>query len=198
MKDILQKYLPEQSIEGVIQLLKLEQIYFKIVPGRVTKYGDYRKLRSGQAQISVNGDLNPYRFLITTLHEIAHAVAFKQYGINIKPHGKEWKLTFQKIMIPFLKSDIFPEKLLFYLKIHFQNPRASTDTDVQLALCLDSYNKNTVTNTFIYELLKGAKFRTSDGRVFIKDSKKTKRYVCIEEATGQQYLFQPNAVIEPL
>ena len=54
MKDILQKYLPEQSIEGVIQLLKLEQIYFKIVPGRVTKYGDYRKLRSGQAHISVN------------------------------------------------------------------------------------------------------------------------------------------------
>ena len=48
-------------------------------------------------------NLNPYRFLMTLVHEVAHLVAFQKYGRAIKPHGKEWKFTFQTLMLPFIR-----------------------------------------------------------------------------------------------
>ena len=74
-------------------------------------------LSEGVHQISVNNSANPYRFLITIIHEIAHLVAFKDFGYFIKPHGKEWKSCYQKLITPFLKPEIFPQKLLIMIDL---------------------------------------------------------------------------------
>ena len=65
MTEILEKYIPQASVSSVFDLVKLNDIHLKIVNERVTRHGDYRKLPDGQHQITVNANLNPYRFLNT-------------------------------------------------------------------------------------------------------------------------------------
>lgn len=199
MQDVLKKYLPSQAVEPIFELIKINGVYLKIVNQRQTKHGDYRRLPSGEHIITINNSLNKYRFLMTLVHEIAHLVAFQKFGRTIKPHGKEWKYTFQKLMLPFIRPEIFPNSILPLIARHFKNPTASSDTDARLSVALQQYDEITDnTTSYIYQLPLGTKFRISNGKVFQKGYQKIKRYECIEIATGQMYLFQPNAKVEAL
>lgn len=195
MVNILAKYIPEASVKPVFELIKQHRVFLKIVNERVTRHGDYRQLPSGQHQITVNATLNRYRFLITLIHEIAHLVAIEKYGRRIKPHGAEWKYTFQVLMIPFIRPEVFPNELLPLLARHFRNPRASSDTDAHLSLALKKYDPENDKN-FIFEIPHGALFRIHNGRIFKKGNRKVKRYECIEMESGRIYLFNPNAEVE--
>ncbi|MBQ0787816.1 MAG: SprT-like domain-containing protein, partial [Oceanihabitans sp.] len=95
MQNTLQNYIPAQAIPYVLNLLKHDNLVVKVKKERKTRHGDYRKLPNNKHQITINANLNSYRFLITLIHEIAHLEAFTKYGRFIKPHGKEWKQTFQ-------------------------------------------------------------------------------------------------------
>ena len=125
LQETLLKYVPENAVNQCIKLIKDNFVHLKIVNERQTKHGDYRKAMSGKHEISVNGSLNKYRFLMTLIHEIAHLMAFEKFGRDIKPHGVEWKMTFQRIMLPFLRPDVYPNDLLPLLARHFRNPSAS-------------------------------------------------------------------------
>jgi len=70
MKDILTKYLPVNAVEPVSELIKMNGVHLKIVNERVTRHGDYRRMPDGSQQITINANLNKYRFLITSVHEI--------------------------------------------------------------------------------------------------------------------------------
>ncbi len=196
MKVILEKYLPERAIHGCFELIKVNNVHLKIVNHRVTRHGDYRRLPNGQHQITVNASLNNYRFLITLVHEIAHLVAFEQYGRQIKPHGVEWKRTFQKMMLPFIRPEIFPSNLLPLIANHFKNPKASSSTDARLSIALKAYDPIDRTKSYVFELPMGSTFRIYNGKLFKKGRKKIKRYECVELSTGRLYLFQPNAEVE--
>jgi hypothetical protein len=172
-------------------------VYLKIVNERVTRHGDYRKLPDGQHQITINSNLNAYRFLITMVHEIAHLVAINKYGRGIKPHGLEWKHTFQQLMLPFLRPEIFPNQLLPLLAIHFKNPKASSDTDSKLSLALKQFDEPNDKN-YIFEIPFGATFRLYNGKIFVRGNKRVKRFECKEITTGRIYLFNPNAEVELL
>ena len=141
---------------------------------------------------------NRYRFLITLVHEIAHLVAFEQYGRRIKPHGAEWKHTFQRLMLPFLRPEIFPDRLLPVLARHFRNPKASSSTDTALSLALKFYDADRPDTCHVYEIPEGSLFRLYNGRVFRRGTCQIKRYQCVEVATGKLYLFQPHAEVELL
>ena len=194
--DILKKYLPERAVEPCLELIKQTGVHLKIVNERVTRHGDYRKMPLGGHQITVNANLNKYRFLITLVHEIAHLVAFEKFGAKIKPHGYEWKRTFQHLMLPFMRPEIFPAKLLPALAFHFKNPNASSDTDARLSIALKSFDIQQSENSYVFELPFGGVFRIYNGRIFKKGNKRVKRYECVEIATGKVYLFQPNAEVE--
>lgn len=194
---ILKKYIPEQAAAPVFELIKQHHIALKIVEERVTRHGDYRKRPDGQHQITVNANLNPYRFLMTLIHEIAHLVAFETYGRTIKPHGIEWKRTFQHLMIPFIRPEIYPKDVLPHLAYHFRNPKASSDTDAVLSVALKKYDPPTDKN-YIFELPAGATFRLHNGKLFRKGKKRVKRYECVELKSGNIYLFQPNALVEQI
>lgn len=195
MKEILEKYIPQSAVDPVFQLIQMNNAHLKIVNQRVTRHGDYRKLPGGKHQITVNSNLNTYRFLITLIHEIAHLVAYHNYGKSIKPHGKEWKHSFQHLMVPFLRPEIFPNQLLPLLAIHFKNPRASSDTDIKLALALKQFDPPNDKN-YIFEIPYGGTFRLYNGRLFQRGNKRVKRFECIELETGRLYLFNPNAEVE--
>jgi hypothetical protein len=197
MDEVLKKYLPERAVVPCLQLIQENRVHLKIVKQRVTRHGDYRRLSNGLHQITVNATLNPYRFLITLVHEVAHLVAFEKFGRRILPHGLEWKRTFQMLMIPFIRPEIFPSKLLPLLAKHFINPKASSDTDAKLSLALKAFDaKND--KSYIFELPEGSVFRIYNGRLFKKGNLRIKRYECIEISSGKVYLFQPNAEVELL
>lgn len=197
MKTDLEKYIPEHSVEPVFELIKANQVHLKIVNERLTRHGDYRKGLSGKHEITVNTSLNKYRFLITLIHEISHLVAFEKFGRNIKPHGDEWKLTFQKLMVPFIRPEIFPNQLLPLLARHFRNPKASSDTDATLALALKQFDPENDKN-YIFEIPFGSIFRIQNGKIFKKVALRLKRFECLEISSGRTYLFNPNAEVELL
>ncbi|MEY3500592.1 MAG: hypothetical protein RL308_2261 [Bacteroidota bacterium] len=197
MNETLAKYIPEHAVKPVFELIVANQVHLKIVDERVTRHGDYRKGLSGKHEITVNASLNKYRFLITLIHEISHLVAFEKFGRNIKPHGNEWKYSFQIMMVPFIRPEIFPSNLLPLLARHFKNPTASSDTDATLALALKQYDAQNDKN-YIFEIPYGCVFRIPNGKIFKKIALRVKRYECIEVNSGRIYLFNPNAEVEVL
>jgi hypothetical protein len=133
--------------------------------------------------------------MITLIHEIAHLVAFEKFGRNIKPHGNEWKFTFQRLMVPFIRPEIFPSQILPLLARHFKNPSASSDTDTTLSLALKQFDTDN-DKSYVFEIPFGSIFRIKNGKVFKKLAVRTKRFECIEISSGKTYLFNPNAEVE--
>jgi len=197
LSETLAKYLPEHAVKPAFELIVVNRVHLKIVNERQTRHGDYRKGITGKHEITVNGSLNKYRFLITLIHEISHLVAFEKYGRNIKPHGQEWKYCFQRLMVPFIRPEIFPGHLLPLLARHFKNPSASSDTDTTLSLALKQFDKQNDKN-YIFEIPYGSVFRIKNGKIFKKIAVRTKRIECIELNSGRIYLFNPNAEVELL
>ncbi len=197
MSDVLARYLPEHAVKPVFDLIVANQVHLKIVNERKTRHGDYRKGPNGKHEITVNSSLNKYKFLITLVHEISHLVAFEKFGRNIKPHGTEWKYTFQRLMVPFIRPEIFPSQVLPLLARHFKNPSASSDTDATLALALKQFDPQNDKN-YVFELPYGSLFRIHNGKIFKKVALRVKRYECVEIKTGKTYLFNPNAEVELL
>jgi hypothetical protein len=197
LSDTLARYIPEHAVKPVFELIVANQVHLKIVNERQTRHGDYRRALNGKHEITVNASLNRYKFLITLIHEIAHLVAFEKFGRNIKPHGEEWKITFQRLMVPFIRPEIFPQHLLPLLARHFRNPSASSDTDTTLSLALKQFDQPTDKN-YVFEIPYGSVFRISNGKIFKKIGVRTKRFECVEISTGKTYLFNPNAEVELL
>lgn len=195
MNTVLKQFIPEFAVEPCMELIQNNRVNLKIVPRRNTKHGDYRRMADGRHQITVNATLNKYRFLITLVHEIAHLVAFEKYGRRIKPHGMEWKYTFQGLMLPFIRPEVFPPNLLPVIAHHFKNPRASSDTDAELAIRLKKYDPEN-DKSYVFELPVGSVFRIYNGKLFQKGNRRVKRYECRSLEDGKTYLFQPNAEVE--
>lgn len=189
----IHKYIPEAAIELVEELLDEYPFHLKIKNNRKTKHGDFRPLKNGQLQITINNDMNIYRFLITLVHEVAHLVTYKEKK-RVKPHGIEWKTNFQHLMLPFLKPEIFPNEILSKLANYLRNPKASTDTDIKLSLQLKQYDEKS-NKSYIFEIPLKSEF-TYNNRIFIKGNKRRVRYKCTEKRTKKEYLFHPNAEVD--
>lgn len=195
MQNTIKNHIPRQSIHRVLELLEHDNLTVLIKKERKTRHGDYRKLPNGKHQITINNNLNKYSFLITLIHEIAHFEAYKSFGRFIKPHGLEWKRTFQHLMLPFINPEVFPMELLPLLANHFKNPKASSDTDSNLAYALKQFDADT-NKTYIFEVPFGTVFKFRNKKIFKKINKRTKRFECVEISTGKVYLFNPNAEID--
>lgn len=187
--------IPVPSHSYVKELLKHLPLLFRLTQKRLSKHGDYRRRLDGVHEISLNVTENPYRFLITLIHEIAHYIAFEKYGFRIKPHGNEWKSTYKQLMFPLLHPLVFPEDLLSKLALHFKNPKAATDTDFELVRVLNRYDSDPE-KTYIFELTEGDSFVLENGKKFIRGPKRRKRFECVEISTSKHYLISPHAVIK--
>lgn len=194
----LEGIIPDRSIEQIVEWLLEYRIHLKITPRRKSKYGDFQGATfNSPHKISVNGDLNPYSFLIVLVHEMAHLFTYETYRHDVKPHGKEWKHNFLKLMIPFFHAHVFPPELELAVKKSMLNPGASGCVDEELFKALRVYDENKsgelVENLRINEL-----FAMPDGKVYRKGKKLRKRYRCVEVNTNDVYLFSPVAEVMPL
>ena len=188
--------IPGNSKKKVIKLLESEPVIIRVTKKRISKHGDFRIKTNGEFFITINESTNPYRFLITLLHEIAHYIVFKKYSSISKPHGPEWKLAYRKILLPFLNKQIFPDQICRCLADYMKNPKASTDRDLNLFMALRKYDKKG-NYSLILEIEKGQSFRIKGGRKFIKLNKRRKLYECREVSSNRIYLFSPQAEVIP-
>jgi len=179
-------HVPASAQSHCIKLWLRYPFYFKVTSQRVSKLGDYRYHRGHNThQISVNGTLNRYAFLITYLHEVAHLLAFQRYGFNIMPHGREWKACFRALMKPMLNTDTFPKGLLTLLIQHMRNPKATSGSDKKLSLALRRYDPNDG-STLLIDILPGEIFHFRK-MLMAKESVRRTRAICRDVNSGKRY-----------
>ena len=185
-------FLPEGSFDLVEPLLVSHRVHLTVTRSRVAVLGNYRHAMPGRNhRITVNGDLNPYAFLITLLHEFAHLLTFLQHGPRVASHGTEWKAGYSAILRDFIDRGIFPDDIREALASGLRNPAASTCADEGLMRVLRRYDRVREGTCLVEELPIGALFRIRDGRVFRKGERQRKRYRCEELGTGRVYVFSP-------
>ena len=188
--------IPEASSEYVKSLIFSENLTIKLKKSRKTKHGDFSIKKNGLCMITINDDLNQYRFLITLIHEISHYIAYMKHGPYIKPHGVEWKNIFKNLLLPIINPEIIPNDVLKPLAIYAKNPKASSDTDLSLSLALNRYNMNQF--DYVFNLSNGSVFKASNERVYVIIKKLRKRYECMDIITKKLYLFSPNVKIKEI
>jgi SprT protein len=194
---ILETYLPAEAAPLIGCWIDYFKCEFKISRNRNTKFGDYRPPHSGKGhRISVNFDLNPYAFLVTTVHEFAHLHTWNEHKQKAKPHGAEWKANFKKMMQPFFEKEIFPADVKFAITNYLNNPAASSCSDLTLFRSLRKYDPVKEEITTVEKLPVKAMFKLKDGRIFRKEEKLRKRYKCVEVNSRRVYLFSPVAEVE--
>lgn len=195
----LQQYLPPGTFEPVLHYLQHYAVHLTIARERKSVLGDYRhRTSAANHRISVNGNLNPYSFLITLLHELAHLLTYEAHANKVPAHGKEWKQIFGRLLAQFLEHNIFPKDIQLALENSLHNPAASSCADEKLLRVLRNYDEGKSNLLFVEAIPIGQLFKTHDGRIFKKGEKMRKRYRCEEVSSRRIYLFSPVYEAEPI
>ena len=195
--DHLQRFLPPETYEAVLQYLQFYKVHLTVAAERKSILGDYRhRTHFSNHRISVNGNLNKFSFLITLLHELAHLLTFEQFGNQVMSHGREWKLIYGKLLEQFLQNKIFPSDIENELLDSLKNPAATSCAEDGLIRILRKYDDKKSHHRLVEEIAENGIFRCNDGRVFKRGEKMRKRFKCTEVNTGRVYLFSPVYEVE--
>jgi hypothetical protein len=194
-QSILAKYIPEPAVPLIAEWILHFNFKLKIKKSRQSKYGDYRPPLPGlNHQITINQDLNPYAFLLTLVHEIAHLLCQERFGNRVKPHGEEWKNCFKELMRPFMRMNIYPDDVYHAIVGYMKNPAASSCSDDQLLRTLKKYDKP---SEFVHlETLPQNAVFVYNERFFVKGPKIRTRYKCLEKDQRHVYLFAALAEVK--
>jgi hypothetical protein len=200
IKKILSKYLPPAAVESCSRWIVQKNIHLKITRGRASKFGDYRPLAPGKGhQITVNHDLNPYSFLITFVHEVAHLEAYNKYKHTHEPHGREWKHEFRNLLLEFLELGVFPDDIRLALSNYMVNPAASSCSDHDLLRSLKKYDRKEEDVLHLEDVPAGSHFRMHQSRaglIFKKGPKIRSRFHCVEIKSNRIYYVSPLAAVK--
>lgn len=205
---ILRKYIPEPAVNIIADWIVRYNFKLKIRNERASREGDYHPPRNGRNHlITVNRDLNPYAFLVTLIHEVAHLITWEKYGRKAAPHGAEWKRTYGDLLHFFLlleeEKRVFPDELSKALHRHRVAPPAAGCTDLALARVLRNYDAPSST-TSLEKLEEGSSFRIAHQRsshgqqVFVKGRRLRTRYKCRQPSTGKEFLVHALCRVIPV
>ena len=165
----------------------------KITRARQTKVGDFTSRNTkAHPRITLNNDLNPYLFLMTYVHEVAHLRVYITHGARVDPHGIQWRTTFTDLMVPLLWEEIFPEQVLHELRRHMINPKASSYADTRLTEAFRRLDKNPPVT--LDQVPEGSIFKLQ-GRWFRKGKLRRTRVLCREMHSKRDYLVPVDAVV---
>ena len=196
----LDKFLPPGAYAQVAPFFQTHTIYLTLTYDRKSVLGDYRHPTRDvpHHRISINTTLNPYSFLITLLHELAHMFTYMHFGNKPSPHGKEWKTEFRHILVPFLGQRLFPPDVEKALLAYIHDPAASTCTDPALYKALYRYDEHKPGAKLIDELTVNQQFQTEDGQLYQVVERLRTRTKCRNLANGKMYLFQGIVEVVPV
>lgn len=190
-------HFPPKVAEYCFQLWHDYSFDFIVSKSRDSKLGDYRFSPVKGHQVTVNHNLNPYAFLVTYIHEVAHLTTYLAYKNKVLPHGQEWKTEFYNLFEPILDEDLLPGELVKILRAYLKNPAASSNGYQPLVDILKNFDEQPPTGTPLVELAEGATFALKNLR-FIKGKLRRTRYICKELTSGRNYLVAKNAYVLPI
>ena len=191
--NILSKYVPAGTAELLVAWIIEHKVILKITPRRRSILGNYYHPNKHRGHvITVNGDMNPYAFFVTLVHELAHMECWIKNRNKVQPHGGEWKVEFRNLMHHFLRNGMLPDDIEQALQSYLQNPAAASCSDDGLVRTLKRYDKQPVLT--IEELPHESIFKFGD-KTFKKGQRLRKRYKCVEVGTRRIYLFSPVAEV---
>ena len=194
VNSILQEHIPDRALQYSLELWRETPFQLKITRTRQTKVGDFTTRRSAQPRITLNHELNPYLFVITYIHEVAHLRVHLQHGSGVDPHGEEWKSSFRQLIQPMLNENVFPPDILGELLRHMSSPKASSFADTELTKVLRRYDKNASHYATLSDIPEGSVFRFQ-GRFFKKGKIRRTRVLCHEVKTRRHYLVPADVLV---
>ena len=189
---VLQKYLPENTLPFLKKWFGDYYIHIRITKGRLSKLGDYRRLKDNTHEITLNSTLQPQLFFFVLTHELAHLIAFEKYGRRISPHGKEWKHTFGEMLLESLS--VYEENLQKILTAFSRSPKANFMSSPDLVRYFHIEDDE---NVFLESLSTGDDFVYRNHQYRIHQILK-KKYLCEELSSGRKYYFQPLAKVKKI
>ncbi len=201
----LAPYLPAAALPYCIELWERYQFDLRIVRPRRTRLGDFTKKPRERPRITLNANLNPYNFLITYLHEVAHHVVYAAFPRKkIAPHGQEWKTAFKELLFPVLNESCFPTDVLIPLQRYAANPKASTGSDAALVLALAQHSTtgsesgdadaSNINKKTLLHLSEGVNF-VFQQREFTRGPLRRTRVLCFERASKRRYTIPAHALV---
>lgn len=164
----------------------LAGIHFKTVQPRKTALGMWR-FRNGIHEITINNDLTGVQFMLTLVHEIAHARVWDKHNGSVSPHGKEWKDQYRQLMFPLLQG-YFEPHIETQLKEYMKNPYASSTRSIEIKKIVQPNNR------YLEDIAVGTTFKLSDGREFVKLNKIRVRWECLSK-DGKLYAIRGTAPV---
>jgi SprT protein len=192
---ILQTHIPGLALQYSFRLWRETPFQLKITRTRQTKVGDFTSKKSiAHPRITLNHELNPFLFLITYIHEVAHLRVHLRYGNRVDPHGEEWKEAFRILMQPMLTHEIFAGDILAELQRHMVNPKASSFADTSLTKVLRRYDRDAGQYATLSDIPEGSVFRFQ-GRFFKKGKIRRTRVLCHEVKTKRHYLVPADVLV---
>ena len=197
----LEQYVPQEALAYCEHLYYNNNFDFFLSRPRRTRLGDFTVKPGITPHITVNVNLNPYNFLITYLHEVAHYVVYQKYrGLfkrKVAPHGTEWKQEFSSLLQPVMNELTFPADILIPLRIYAENPKASTGGDQILYNSLKKYDDPSLllNKTALIHLHEGADF-VFHNRLFVRGTVRRTRVLCIDKVSQRRYTIPAHALVE--
>ena len=188
----LQKFLPENTLPFLKNWFGDYFIHIRITKGRQSKLGDYRRMPDKSHEITVNSTLQPQLFFFVLTHELAHMIAFEQYGRTIAPHGLEWKTTFGKMLIESL--EVYDEELRGILTRFSQSPKANFMSSPELVRYFHVEDEETL----LLETLEEGQFFFYRNHQYQIEQVLKKKYLCKNLSSGRKYYFKPLAKVQKI
>ena len=194
--------LPPGVAGYVTELFGRHPVAVRLTRPRRTKLGDHRP--PGRSvpihRITVNDDLNPYAFLTTLLHELAHAATWERHRgrRRLRPHGPEWQEEFGGILRPVVGRGLLPAAVEAALARSLVGAAAATCSDRGLVLALAQFDAQPAGRVRVEELAEQTVFRAANGGVFRVGRALRTRRQCFEVRSGREYRVHGLALVEPL
>lgn len=191
---LLEKYLPDNTLPFLKTWFGAHAIHIKITKGRNSKLGDYRKMPDKSHQITINSTLQPQLFFFVLTHELAHLLAFENFGHRISPHGAEWKNTFRIMLLESIS--VFSDDLQPVILKFSKSPKANfmASPDLVRYFHIENYEDE---SSYIEDLMVGERFVYKKQTYIIEELRK-KNYLCLNLDTQKKYMFKPLARVEKL
>ena len=192
----LKDFIPDNSFEYYKEILDKNEFAFLIKNPRQRKLGDFKvDFNTGLLTITINNNLNPYQFHLTFLHEYAHYLTYKKYSNKVKPHGVEWKIEFQKLLINSIENNIFNGEIKDIIIRCYLVKKLSFNSNCRE---FDSYIKSLDQTYWISlnDIPDNTYFISkSSNRIFKKLNTRRTRCLCEEYNTNQRYLIHKDSEI---
>ncbi len=200
LADAFFQCLPAPAVDYCRRLKQHYGFVFRVVRPRRTRLGDFRVLPGGQTQITVNSNLNPFAFLITYVHEVAHADVQQRYKRRVQPHGKAWQTAFGRLMQPLLTETVFPPAILKPLTAYLMRPSATTSANSALMQALrladpQPHSDQPPGQLLLSDVPEGQSFLFAK-KTFVRGTLRRTRIVCKEVTSGKLYAILSHVCVE--